>query len=480
MYGIDMYYTVKTLLDKGKSLREISRILGINRKTVTKIRDQTGTGTIKIPKQNRSKKLDDFEEIISGFIEKGFTAKIMHNILREKHGLKIGYSTLAEYVSKLKPKEVYVPYNTAPGEEAQVDFGYFGKFDKDGKSVKVWVFSMILSYSRYAYYQLVTDQKTETFINCHINAFEYFSGVPETVLIDNLKAAVLSANFYEPALQQNYSEFLSHYKSAPLTARVRRGQDKGKVESGIKYVKNNFLKTVQHSDFYKLKDELEDWNNDICNKRIHGTTRLIPENVFENEEKNILIPLPQKRFEVFKIQHRKVKPNAHISFELNYYSVPFTYAGQEITTKSNGKILKIYKDLELLCVHEISRLEGKYITKEDHKPPYKQRKSETFYKEKADKIGENVFLFLVKLQKEKPHHWHRLISGIFSLRKIYSNPIIDAACKRACDFNALSYKSVKNICETGLYKSDYEVNQNIENAQGFNQELSKYDKLQQS
>ena len=142
--------------------------------------------------------------------------------------------------------------------------------------------------------------------------------------------------------------------------------------------------------------------------------------------------------------------------------------------------MKIYKDLELLCVHEISRLEGKYITKEDHKPPYKQRKSETFYKEKSNKIGENVFLFLVKLQKEKPHHWHRLISGIFSLRKIYSNPIIDAACKRACDFNALSCKSVKNICETGLYKSDYDVNKNIENAQGFNQELSKYDKLQQS
>ena len=339
---------------------------------------------------------------------------------------------------------------------------------------------MILSYSRYAYYEVVTNQRTDTFIACHINAFEYFRGVPETVLIDNLKAAVLSADFYEPALQQNYSKFLSHYKSAPLTARVRRGQDKGKVESGIKYVKNNFLKTIQHSDFYKLKNELESWNNNICNKRLHGTTRLIPEKVFENEEKNILICLPQKRFEIFKIEHRKVKSNAHISFELNYYSVPFTYARQEITVKSNGKILKIYKDLELICVHQISYSEGKYITKEEHKPPYKQKKSETFYKEKANNIGQNVLLFLLKLQKEKPQHWHRLISGIFSLRKTYSNPVIDAACKRACDFNALSYKSVKNICETGLYRSDYDANQNIENAQGFNHELSKYDQLQQS
>ena len=475
-----MYYTVKTLLDKGKSLREISQLLGINRKTVTKIRDQCKTGIMKIPEQKRIKKLDGYQEIISGFIEKDFTAKIMHHILQEKHGLKIGYSTLAEYVSGLKPKEVYVPYNTAAGEQAQVDFGYFGKFDKDGKKVKVWVFSMILSYSRYAYYEVVTNQKTDTFIGCHINAFEYFRGVPETVLIDNLKAAVLSANFYEPALQQNYSEFLNHYKSAPLTARVRRGQDKGKVESGIKYVKNNFLKTVEHSDFYKLKEELENWNNNVCNKRIHGTTRLVPEKVFSDEEKNILTPLPERRFEIFKIEKRKVKPNAHVSFQLNYYSVPFAHAGQEITLKSNRKILKIYKDFELLCVHEISESQGKYITKEEHKPPYKQRKSETFYKEKALKTGENVLLFLLKLQTEKPHHWHRLISGIFSLRKFYSNPVIDAACKRACDFNALSYKSVKNICETGLYKSDYDTNKNIENAQGFNHELSKYDKLQQS
>ena len=479
MYGINMYYTVKTLLDKGKSLREISRILGINRQTVTKIRDQTKKGSVEIPKQNRSKKLDGFESVISDFIEKGYTARIMHNILQEKHGLKIGYSTLAEYVSKLKPKEVYIPVNTAPGEEAQVDFGYFGKFEKDGKQVKVWVFSMILSYSRYAYYEIVTDQKTDTFIACHINAFEYFRGVPQTVLIDNLKAAVLNANFFEPSLQQNYSEFLKYYKSAPLTARIRRGQDKGKVESGIKYVKNNFLKTVEHSDFYSLKTELENWNNNICNKRLHGTTRLIPEKVFDSEEKNILIPLPQKRFEIFKIEHRKVKSNAHISFELNYYSVPYTYARQKIIVKSNGKILKIYKDFELLCVHEISQKQGKYITKEEHKPLYKQKKSEIFYKEKAEKIGQNVLLFLLKLQKEKPYHWHRLISGIFCLTKYYSNPIIDAACKRANDFNALSYKSVKNICQTGLYKSDYDANSNIENAMGFNHELKKYDQLQQ-
>ncbi len=479
MYGINMYYTVKTLLDKGKSLREISRILGISRKTVTKLRDKTKTDPIEIPKQNRSKKLDGFEDIILEFLKKGFTAKIIHNILQEKYSLKIGYSTLAEHISKLKPKEVYIPVNKDPGEEAQVDFGYFGKFEKDGKKVKVWVFSMILSYSRYAYYEVVTNQRTDTFIRCHINAFEYFRGVPQTVLIDNLKAAVLNANFYEPILQQNYSQFLSHYKSAPLTARVRRGQDKGKVESGIKYVKNSFLKTVQvlHSDFYKMKNKLESWNNNICNKRLHGTTRLIPEKVFCDEEKNILITLPQKRFEIYKIEHRKVKSNAHISFELNYYSVPFEYARQEITAKSNGKILKIYKDLKLLCVHQISESEGKYITKEDHKPPYKQKKSETFYKEKAEKIGQNVLLFLLKLQKEKPHHWHRLISGIFSLRKFYSNLIIDAACKRAFDYNALSYKSVKNICETGLYKVDYDANENILKAQGYNHELIKYDHL---
>ena len=130
--------------------------------------------------------------------------------------------------------------HTLPGEEAQVDFGYLGLTYYKGKKRKTWVFNMRLSYSRLDYYEIVYDQRVETFIQGHINAFYYFAGIPQYVKIDNLKAAILKANFYEPIYQELYKNFAYHYGFHPLPCRVRRPNDKGKVESGIKYVKNNF------------------------------------------------------------------------------------------------------------------------------------------------------------------------------------------------------------------------------------------------
>ena len=118
----------------------------------------------------------------------------------------VGVRTL--YIEPGSPGEVYVPVELSAGEEAQVDFGYMGRFkDERGKWVKVWVFACVLSNSRYAYYELVTDQRVETFIKCHENAFRFFGGVPQVVRIDNLKAGVLEVNFYEPIYQHDYHHF---------------------------------------------------------------------------------------------------------------------------------------------------------------------------------------------------------------------------------------------------------------------------------
>jgi transposase len=478
MFGIDMYYTVKTLLEKEKSISAISRELSISRKTVRKIRDKINSGDLKPPDQKRTKKLDAYQNLLDGYLEKGLSAKLIHQKFVNKHHLKIGYSTVAEYIAEYKQSEIYIPVHTAPAEEAQVDFGYLGKYKKDGKWVKAWVFCMVLSYSRYAYYEIVLDQKVKTFIWCHIHAFEFFRGVPKTVKIDNLKSAVLKANFYEPVIQRQYSEFLTYYKSAPITARIRRGQDKGKVESGIKYVKNNFVKSIEHKNYYQLSIDLDKWLNHVCNLRVHGTTRKVPKQVYENTEQKELTSLPGKRFEIFKIEKRKVPSNGHhITFNLSYYSVPSKYAGENVTIQSNGKILKVYKDFDQVALHPVSKEQGKYITKEDHKPPYKQKKSENDYKEKALAIGIDVYNFWLELKKEKPYHWHRFISGIFNLRHYHDKSAINKACKRALDYRAFSYQSVKNICEKKLYLQQYDPELAVNNAKGFNNDLAKYDSL---
>ena len=429
-----MYYTIKTLLERGYSIRSISRELRVHRRTITKIKNEIEKGTLCPNSIKKEKKLDQYHDFIYDLVEKKLTSILIQKKLKEDKDVEVSYTTVLRYVNSIRQSEVYVPLESLPGEEAQVDFGHMGRFKKDGKLVSVWVFSMQLSNSRYAYYQMVTDQSTQTFIRCHINAFEYFGGVPKTVKIDNLKAAVLSASFYEPIIQTQYSQFLTHYKSLPITARVRRGQDKGKVEAGIKYVKNNFLKGLGHRDYFKAAKELAIWNKQTCNKRLHGTTRKIPEIVLQQHEQEALLPLPAERFQIYTIEMRSVKPNAHVSFENNYYSVPHQYANKKVSIKSTEDIIKIYAGLERIAIHSIEKNEqGEYISQDAHRPPYKQKRSEEDYRNKAINIGKNVYCYRNILIKEQPFCWQRMINGVFKLADKYNNQIVDMAAIAAVD-----------------------------------------------
>lgn len=477
MYKVDMYYTVKTLLEKGNSQRKISRLLGIHRNTVRKIKSRIEAGETEPPPIKKASILDPYREEIKQQVENNKSAVLIHDFLVRQKGLYVAYTTVVKYVRGLKQREVYVPMLCGPGEEAQVDFGYFGRFKKDGKWRKVWVFSMILSHSRYAYFERVLDQSVETFIRCHIHAFEYFGGVPYSVKIDNLKAGVITPSFYEPVIQHQYAEFLAHYGSAPITARIARGQDKGKVESGIKYVKNNFLGRIDHKDYYRLGDDLRWWLDHVCNQRLHGTTRKVPSRVFHETEKGYLQQLPQQRFELYYIGWRKVDLFYHIHFDYNYYSVPSRYSGYDVTVKSNGQLLKIYYERTLIAIHTLAKGQGKRITREEHKPVYKQRYSRAYYEERIKAIGDHASTFQEELEKDKPRHWYEMMKGILNLEKSYSRKAINLSCKRAILYGAVSYRAVKNILEKGLYKESLPEDYSSMIYGGYGHELSKYDQI---
>jgi len=476
MYGIEMKFTVKTLLDKGYSQRTISQKLGISRKTVKKYFDEINTVGVQVPTITKIKKLDKYKEQIKQWHSQGLTGILIQEKLLKEKSVKISYASVSRYLKQFKTQEVYIPLIAKPGEEGQVDFGYFGRFIKDGKAVKVWCFSMVLSHSRYSYNCLVTDQSVDSFINCHIKSFEYFGAVPHTAKIDNLKAGVITPNFYEPTIQVQYAEFLKHYNCAPITARVRRGQDKGKVEAGVKYVKMNFLKRIEHKDFYQLEKELLDWTTNVANKRLHGTTKKIPQDVFFSTEKKEMYLLPDKRYEVFKIEHRKVNKYAHISFKNNFYSVPYNFIDQKLIIKSNQNIIKIYKDAEQIAIHQINKEQGGFITKDEHLPPEKQRKTEDDYRNKAKEIGQETLLFFEKIKEHKPQTWTQVFRGILSLKKNYETDVINRACKRALEFKVYEYHTVKDICKNGLYDKKKE-NLSVENTSGFSCDLKKYDSL---
>ncbi len=448
MYGMDIQTTVKTLLSRGVSRRQISDQLGIHRKVIKRIeRDLSKGGVSK--GYLRPKKLGAYEEEIKGLLRADWTAELIHQKLVKEHSLSVSYTTVSRFVRELKAnREAFVPMLSAAGEEAQVDFGYLGVFVRaDGKKVKVWVFCMVLSHSRYGYFEAVTDQSVETFIRCHIRAFEAFCGSPRVVRLDNLKAGVTVPDFYEPLIQEQYASFLAHYGTAAVPCRVRTPEHKGKVESGVKYVKNNFLRGLDHRDFERLSADLRTWTDGVANRRTHGTTKRIPFEVWQNNERDALLGLPTLRYEFYHVEERKVTKFGHVIFRNNYYSVPYTLVGQTLRLFTNGSLLRISHQEQEVALHPVLNDKGQYVTQNAHLPPHKQQHSPEHYAQRLEQeIGPEALQLMHLMQQNDANHWKEKVRGLLHLCRLHPAQRVRQACRRALDYGICSYRSVRDIC----------------------------------
>lgn len=456
-----MHTTIQTLWEKGCNKSEISRATGHDWKTINKVIRALQTKQSLPTRKPHPCILAPHHEQLIKWIEQDLTAVRIHEeILRL--GVKVGYSTIKDYVAKVRRgTNIFVRIHTEPGEEAQVDFGYVGyTLDNNGKRRKTWVFNMRLSYSRLDYYEKVYDQKVETFILCHVHAFSYFGGIPRTVKIDNLKAAILEANFYEPVYQRLYKTFAEHCGFQSIPCRVYRPNDKGKVESGIKYVKINFFLGRTFTNEDDLNHRLVKWM-ETANNRIHGTTRKVPREVFLNQEKSALLPLPLQEFRLTKFGSRKVYHDCHVYINRSYYSVPYEYVGKEVEIEVGGGIVKIYYNNKVIATHAELTRTGEFSTQQGHYPKYKylsETEHQEKYQAKMAAIGafaEQLFLCLLT---HKRGYWHRPVQGILALTKSYSADIVNRSCQRALAYGAYDYQTIKRICQNGCYVLPLEFN----------------------
>ncbi len=239
-----------------------------------------------------------------------------------------------------------------------------------------------------------------------------------------------------------------------MPCRVRKPQEKGKVESGIKYIKNNFFAGRKFNTADDLQKQLLFWLNNKCNVRIHGTTRKVPRELFEDKERGLLKNLPIKPFRICTIEQRKVYRDCHIYIDYNYYSVPFEFVGKEVDVEINDKLVKVFYEGEQIAVHGLLLQKGSFSTNDKHYPDYKLPFSTCSKKRLHDKIsaiGNYAHKVFIALETKQPNHWYRTAQGILSLQKHFSNDVIDSACKRALIYGAIQYKQIKSICESGSY-----------------------------
>jgi len=401
-------------------------------------------------KSDNFKWLDDRNELIQQMSGQCENHLRLHEVLTGM-GYAGSYSSFLRYADKCRKStdKVVVRIETRPGEVAQVDFGYCGYIydDAAGCAVKAYVFVMVLGYSRDAYYEIVKDQSVETWCTCHVHAFEYFCGVPKIIIPDNLKSAIIKASFTDPVANRSYADLAKHYGFQIDPCLPGTPQHKGKVESGVKYVKNNFIPFRNFKNFEDANAQLLYWNETTARIRIHGTTRRTPKELFERYEQQQLIRLNPERFEMSAWKFLKVGPDIHVQFDYAYYSVPYELRGEQLWVRKTASQVVIFRENTAVSVH-LPAGKGKRRTNPAHYPPDTNRymKYDTDYcVRKANEFGTNTALVISRLLHEEPIRNLRSAQNVLRLGERFESHRLELACERAVHFGNYTYHGIKNI-----------------------------------
>ena len=257
---------------------------------------------------------------------------------------------------------------TGPGEEAQVDFGTGAWVCRDDKRRRPWLFRVVLSYSRKAYSEVVWRQTTDNFIACLENAFQHFGGVPQRLVIDNLKAAVSRSDWYDPEVHPKLQSFAQHYGTVFIPTRPYTPRHKGKVEGGVKYAQNNCLKGRSFDSLDAQNQFLWNWEVQVADNRIHGTTKQQVAARFGVEGQSSLKTLPGDCFSNFHESRRSVHRDGYVEVDKAYYSAPPEYVGRRLWVRWDSRMVRIFNDrLEQLALHAKTE-PGRFRTAANHIP----------------------------------------------------------------------------------------------------------------
>lgn len=233
-------------------------------------------------------------------------------------------------------------FETPPGRQGQADWGQCWTTIA-GKGVKVHLFVLTLGYSRRLYAEAALDEKLPSFLRCHEAAFAHLGGVPHEIVYDNLKSVVLGRDFAGSRFEWNpiFWDFSRYYGFQPRPHRPYRPQTKGKVESGVKYVKR-FLRGKSFESLDHFNACLLEWIVTMADQRLHGTTHRKPAKMFPEERALLLDPQGRPAYVIQERAVRHVSKDCLVAFEANRYSVPFRFAGRQVEVQADGETVKIY------------------------------------------------------------------------------------------------------------------------------------------
>ena len=476
---------VLRLSSQGKSIKYIARTVGLSRNTVKKYlrlceicelpKDQIlgcEDEELKLlinpgAKANKSDRYQNFKEQLDYLLKELKRPHVTRRLLwiEYKKQYPSGYerSQFCYHLHEAeKSQQVSMVISHAPGDMLFVDFA--GKTWKvhdgqDGQPSEKQVFIATLGYSQYSYVEAVDSQRTEDFIAALSRCLHYYGGVPKAIVPDNLKAAVIKTDRFEPKLNRVLEDFANHYGTTILPARSAKPKDKALVENMVKHSYSHIYGPLRNQKFYDLNDLNEAIAGQLTvynEKRFHGRDYSRYER-FITQEKPSLSSMPPYVFQLKKYRRLKVQKNAHIllSEDHHYYSVPYAYIGKRTQVIYTHSTVSVYFQSKIIASHVRNKRPYGYTSVAEHLPShfqnYKDRSPDYYLKWAATK-NPDILLIIQKVlaQRKHPEQTYRTCDGIKHLAAKTNESVFNNACRIAVEYGCYQYGFIKTLIENGM------------------------------
>jgi len=416
----------------------------------------TGSASPPVAPQNISASRSACEphrETIELGLSKGRNAKGIWQDLVDRSGFAGGYQSVKRFIGRLRGKslpEACAVIETAPGEEAQVDYGS-GPLVRDahsGKYRRTRLFVLTLGYSRKAVRLLSFRSSSQIWAELHEKAFRRLGGVTKVVVLDNLKEGVLTPDIYDPTLNPLYRDALTHYGSVALACRVRDPDRKGKVESGVGHAKKTPLKGQRFETIEEAQAYLDHWEERWADTRIHGTTKRQVAAMFA-EEKPALLPLPVEPFRYYQYGKRTVNLDGCVEVDAAYYSAPPGWIGRVVPVQWDHRHVRLLHPQtgELLREH-LPQVRGKHQIKDEDRPKQTPPGTQSLLL-RADRAGAQIGALCRGMYGEQGQIAVRRIQGVLALAKKHGPAVVEDACTVALEIGVCNYRFVRRYLERG-------------------------------
>jgi transposase len=396
---------------------------------------------------------EPWRKLIQARCDQGLSAQRIYQDLVADHGFVGSYYCVRRFVQRLE-RAHDLPFRRIecdPGDEAQVDFGTGAPVvGPDGKRRKTHVFRVVLSHSRKGYSEAVDRQTTDDFLRCLEDAFRHFGGVPRRLVLDNLRAAVTKADWFDPELNPKVRSFGEHYGTVFLPTRPYMPRHKGKVERGVDYVQENALRGRTFASLEEQNRFLRDWELTVADTRVHGTTRRHVGKHFDQIERAALLPLPADPFPSFREARRTVHRDGHVEVDHAYYSVPPEYLARRVWVRWDARMVRVFNDRrEPVAVH-VRHEPGRFSTQPVH-----------IASEKVSGVERGVAWHLARVRRLGPQstRWAeavleargieavRVLIGLLSLAQRHPAAAIERACGVASGYGAYHLRTVRALID---------------------------------